>query len=65
VLGQQAELYKPVGRPLGFITRNVSCIEKNKSSLVKGNVITDRSPQITRNSHEEGNLLWKMKRAMK
>ena len=69
VLGQQAELYKSVGSPLGFIIRNVSYNEKNglerkKSSLVTGNVITGQPPQDIRNSHEEGNLLWNLKRAM-
>jgi len=46
VLGQQAEIHKFVGSPLGFIIRNVSYNDKNRlekkiSSLVTGNAITD------------------------
>ena len=67
VLGLQAGLYKSVGSPLGLTVRNVSYngkngLENKKSSLLTGNVITDHSPQDTRNSHEEGNLLWKIKK---
>jgi hypothetical protein len=58
VLGQKAEVYKSAGSPLGFVIRNFSYSDKNGldekiSSLVTRNVITDHSPQDTRNSHEE------------
>jgi len=62
VLGQEAEVHKSAGSPLGFIIRSVSYSDKNgleeKISLpVTGNVITDLLSQDTRNAHEEGNLL--------
>ena len=67
VLRQHAEVYKSAGSPLGFIIRNVSYSDKNGieeqiSSFVTRNAITDHLPQDTRNSHEEGNLLWNIKK---
>jgi hypothetical protein len=67
VLGQKAEVYKFAGSPLGFIIRNFSYSDKNGleekiSSLVTRNVITDHSPQDTRNSHEEGNYYGELRK---
>ena len=61
VVGQQAEVHKSDGSPLGFIIRSViydkNWLQKKMSSLVTENVITDLSTKDTRNSQEEGNFV--------
>jgi hypothetical protein len=67
VLGERDEVHKSDGSQSGFIIRNViynkNGLENEISSIVTGNVtISDLSPKDTRNSQDEGNLLWKIKK---